>query len=314
MSRINRFTAIVLVLFGQAIVQGQDDPAQDQGPEIQMDHDIIAGMVCLATFDDVADLNLSSNQGWVSTAATYRNAVERRDVKTHIQRPHVDIADGAGRLGDALRFTGVSPQVLFYRADEFHSGRLGFVAACELTLSIWVRLATANSSMTTKDQSNSILVQLAQPESSGPTLGMELMRGGGQNLGQAGDDLRLVLSDQPRDGTSELGEAISGQTLVRIRRPPLIDGRWHHLCLSIGHVKPLDAEQAKQTLATLTMYLDGRRMGRSTLKRKMSFHFGDGALILGHQFVGDIDQLQVWGRVLSAQEVRRVYERPELIR
>lgn len=319
MLSIRTLALFVFVFLMPMVARCEDPAAQDQGPETQMDHDIISGIVCVATFDDVTDLNLSSDEGWVSSAATYLEAVECRDLDEQYRRPGFHIAENAGRLGDALRFATVSPGVLFYRGDEFDPGGAGIARDAQMTISIWIRMEKHSTfesspvkSSVRSDQASQLLLQLAQPQATGPTLGIELTGSVESEDDRKNQELRLVLSAQPRDGS--LAD-LAAKNLTRVKRAPFGDGHWHHLCLTIGRMNfqpcEIDGERCGPVIA---FYVDGRRMGQSLLDHEFSFDHSKAALILGHRFVGDLDHLWISDRMLSDQEVRRIFQRPELFR
>ncbi|MGB7345172.1 MAG: hypothetical protein WBD20_13240 [Pirellulaceae bacterium] len=277
-----------------------------------MDHDVVGGICFLATMDDVTDLNLSSGEGWISTAKSYHDLATRNQIQTNNWRSDAKIAKGKGRLGDALHFGSTSKRVLFYKAEEFHNGMRDVVADWTVTMSVWVRMPKDAGDRAAEINRHAILFQLTQAASTGPTLTVEHVRQGDDPSVEPTNELRLVLTKQPRD----LGDNDDGaRTLVRVKRSPLTDGHWHHLVLSIGHENVNANEKNNgQSSGIATLYLDGRRLGRCGMDLPMPFDRTKGSLVLGHGFVGYLDHLWMTQDVLSDQEVRRTYERPELFR
>jgi hypothetical protein len=309
-SVVKRLWAMIPLMLAMTLcgpTSAVDPQAEDQGPSLQMDHDIVSEIVFVATFDGVADLNLSCDEGWMCAAESIRDVVRREKITPQVAF-HKSIIQDGGLLRDAIRFRGQTRPILFYKADDFHNGGPAKVPNWSATISVWVR---SNVDENTKNPDSGAkanvrggtasILQLTQPKDSGPTLSVEL----------ESSELRLMASPHSRITASN---AETDQMLVRVKRAPFADGKWHHLCVTVDRVNLPEQEVAPSAGGVVSMFLDGRRMGRATMSSPMTFDHTKAALVIGHRFDGLLDHLWVADRSLSDREIRRVYEKPELFR
>lgn len=266
-----------------------------------IDKAVSRNMVMMASFDDVTDLNLSCADGWICTAATYQDAVTRRNIHDHNRRPDAIIADGKGLFGDSLQFLSRSQKVVFYKGEDFNHQRSTTPSNWSVTVSCWVRF----DQDAVQRNDSSIPLQLTQPEKAGTTLTVEC------DLG-ATDELRLVASSGPSDLVGDLvADAAQDQrhVLVRVKHPPIDRDRWMHLAIMLERVNSDDWTPSRAAL-----YMNGRLMGRPEVSFPLLCDLSQLSLVLGHHFIGQVDDLGVFNRVLNEGEMRRIYDRQQRLR
>ena len=256
---------------------------------------VLGAMVMMSTFDDVTDLNLSSGEGFIWTGESLADARDYRNILQHERRSDVSIAEGAGRInkreqpGDSLRFRNVAPKVLFYKGEDFRNQQNPQPPDWSVTIACWIRVDLSQQAA----NRSSFPLQLTQPVSSGPTVSIQF------TTNDDDPSMRLVANKKSPE------TATAANVLVRVKRPPVSETKWMHVALTIEH-----ANTDNQIPGAATLFVDGRRMGRGEMGFPMNCDLSVASLVLGHQFIGDLDDLYVFGRSLSTQEIRWLYEQP----
>lgn len=247
-------------------------------------------LVLYSSFDSVCDLNLSGGDGWICTA----DSIARENVRVGNFRSDAEIVPGAGRYGDALRFKSVSKQVLFYKGEEFEYREQDW----DGTVSFWLKLDP------NKDLEPGYCDPLQVTDKKWNDAAMfvdfdkDLPR-----------DFRLgVFSDfdhwNPKKTAWEKVPA-DKRPLVTVHEPPFSGDDWTHVVYTF---KDINSSQGLD--ATCALYLNGELQG--TIKRPMKFSWDRSrvAMMIGINYIGDFDELAVWERALTDEDVKRLYRQP----
>jgi hypothetical protein len=250
-----------------------------------------ADMILHASFDDVTDLNLFDKNGWIYTAASPK----RDNAKQGLNVDSVSIAKGQGRYRDALKFSAKSDQVLFYQGSEFGYKTKDWSG----TVSLWMKL----------DPNKDLEPGFCDP--------IQITERGWNDGAFFVDfdkdlprDFRLgVFPDyafwNPAD-TKFDDIPLAERPMVTVKNPPFNAKEWTHVCFTWENINSSDSSPA-----TTTLYLNGKSQG--SLKRPMKFTWEPSrvGIMIGVYFVGLMDDLIIFNKSLSAEQVELLYQHPE---
>lgn len=250
--------------------------------------DVESAMTFLASFNSGTDANLFDTHGWICTA----DSVARKNFEVHNGIDDVTIAKGQGVLGDCLRFQKKTKAALFYKARE----AAGFYPRPDWkgTISFWLKLDP------NKDLGDGYCDPL-------------------QVAGRKWNDGAIWVDfDDVKPRTFRLGvfsdlnvwnpkgikwEEFPEQEkpLVTVENPPFRADKWTHVAITFANI---NSTQSKQSSAKL--YLDGKLRG--TINRPIQISWDEksdppAAVMLGLNYVGDLDDLMFFNRDLNAREV-----------
>lgn len=269
----------------------------------------IRGLVFHASFDGVTDVNLfpADGDGWAYTA----DSPAMKVVTQGLTIPEVSIAKDAGRLGDALRFSAKTSKVLCYKAEvnglkptENWSG----------TVSIWLKLDPDKD--LPEGFCDPLLITAKKWNDAAIFVDFD------KDLPR---DLRLgVFSDHDFWNPKQINWEdfpVDKRPMVTVKRPPFSSDKWTHVAFTFTNVNSTSDQPSVAKL-----YLDGELQG--IIKRPMRFTWpkpddttaddataGDqdskAMIMLGINYVGDMDELAIFRRALSDDEIKQVYLHPE---
>ncbi|MBI2925542.1 MAG: hypothetical protein HYY24_07545 [Verrucomicrobia bacterium] len=207
---------------------------------------------------------------------------------------HVTLAQGQGRFGDALRFHKKSAEMVFFKAEQNVAYRPNNWNG---TVSLWLRVDPATElapsfcdpiQITPRDWNDAaFFVEFEKrPESIPFRLG-------------AYADLK-VWNPQNRDwGAIPFAE----KPLVHIEKPPFGGARWTHVVFTWQHFN------TGQPDGVATLYLDGQLAGAlSPRVQTFTWDPAQTLVMLGLSYIGLWDELAIFDRALSPQDVQALYE------
>lgn len=207
----------------------------------------------------------------------------------------VSLAKGEGRYGDALRFHKKTRPLFFHGAKN-----LGYCTnQWSGAVSLWLRL----------DPDTDLEPGYCDPL---------------QFVGQAWEEGNLFIEfskdHTPRHfrfaiqpvkrfwnpqnrGWEDIPEP--ERPMVAVHQPPFQRDRWTHVACSFGNLN------SGQTNAWGKLYLDGKLQGEFTGWRgNFNWDVAQSALTLGYSYVGWLDDVAVFNRPLTDDEVRELFARP----
>jgi hypothetical protein len=239
-----------------------------------------------APFEGGTDAKVARRDTQLYTAPT----LQRATAAAGQLRGDVEILAGGGRKGDALRFRGKSKQVLFYPGVNMDYQAENWQG----TVSVWLRL--------TPDQ--------------------DLKEGYSDPLQiteKAWNDASFFIDfdiDQPRtfrlgvfadyrywnpDDTKWDAIPLAERPMISVARPAMTRDRWTHVAWTFSGINADDGRPA-----VCRLYLDGELQG--TLERPLRFDWNleRTAIMLGLDYIGDLDELMLFDRAFSAAEIRQL--------
>ena len=241
-----------------------------------------------ASFDDGVDADRAPGDPRLYTAPSYE---EQDQAEPGIGNPTVSVAEDAGRFGHALRFAERNEHAIFYRAD----GNIGYSPeSWSGTVSFWLRVDPA----TELAPGFTDPVQITDAAYNDAAIWVDFT---GENprqfrLGVFGD-----LDAWNPDGIGPNENPAFADRLTVVDDWPFAGDRWTHVAVTYAALG--------QSGGTATLYLDGERVpgGAADIDEPFTWAVERGAIRLGVNYTGLFDELSLFDRPLTDDEVRALY-------
>ena len=241
-----------------------------------------------APFDGGIDARFGPGDKRIFTAASYK---EQDAAKPGIDGTDVELAPGAGRFGDALRFKKKNTKAIFFRAEK----NVTYTPAnWSGTVSFWLNLnpdqdlepGFCDPIQVTDKAYNDSAIWVDFTKDNKP----RHMR-----LGVFGD----LKAWNPNNLASDANQDFL-KRLVVVSKPPFERGKWTHIAISFSGLGG-GKGWAK-------LYLDGQLQGTAeNIGEPFAWNLARAALRLGVNYTGLFDDLAAFKSPLSDAEVRVLY-------
>jgi hypothetical protein len=206
--------------------------------------------------------------------------------------PPLSIAEGRGKFGAALEFTQDVSHVVVYKAESnvaYSSDRF------QGTVSFWLNLDPAEIPGRYSDP-----FQLTDKKFSDACIWVDFTKNDVPSefrLGMFGDLAAWDIAG------AESQSAEFYQRLAKIAEPPFAKGQWTHVAVTWNGLNTPEPGRAR-------LYLNGAYRGAtSRIPEQFTWDIGNVGIRLGMgHFVGLVDDLAVFNRPLTLEEVGLVYE------
>ncbi len=242
-----------------------------------------------ASFDESADatVQLPGADGRVFTA----ESLQRKQLTAGIQRSDVTIAKEQGRFGGCLRFANKAPQVICYVGSAMHYEPKDWSGS----LSMWMRLNPDKDLMPGYCDP----IQITQMAWNNAAFFVDFDK-------DLPRDFRLgVFSDltywNPKNVAWEAWP-IEKRPMVTVKKPPFSRENWTHVAYTFENINASNGSDA-----TATLYLNGQSQGKLVQPMQFKWDITKVAIMLGIEYIGDLDELMLFKRSLSAEEVATIY-------
>ena len=288
-SRFDRFAftilSICLILSGVAgslEAQVQSEPAR-----AAMRDSLRSALHFHATFDGNADAKVSTGDGRVYTA----ESLARKELKPGITREDVTIAKGEGKYGDCLRFAANGKQVICYRGEAMHYQPQDWSGS----VSMWMRLDPD------KDLKPGYCdpIQITQAAWNDAAFFVDFDK-------DLPRDFRLgTFSDLKfwnPDNVAWEAWPVEKRPMVTVKKPPFASDVWTHVLFTFSDINGSEGRPAKSAL-----YLNGRLQGELEQPMRFTWDVKKAAIMLGIEYIGDIDDLMIFRRALKTDEIQFLY-------
>ena len=251
------------------------------------DDDLTASRLFRASFDKSIDADYATGDGRLYTAASQK----RETVQAGIKGDAVVLDPAGGRRGGALRFNAKQAKLVFYKGGaNLPFSPSGF----EGTVSFWMRLSPSEDlpagyvdplQITDKAWNNSsFFVDFTEKNPRQFRLGV------------FSDFKFWNPSNRKWDDIPE-----SERPMVTVTELPFSRDRWTHVAFVFR-----DFNTGSGSAATL--YLDGTPQGTMQGEQLFRWKPEDVAIMLGINYVGWLDDLQVFAKALTAEEIKGLGE------
>lgn len=236
-----------------------------------------------ASFDGTGDAVVASGDGKLYTV----ESMARKQWTAGIGRPDVSIVKGEGKFGDCLRFGKKSPQVICYKGEAMPyqskdwSGTVGF----------WMRLNPDKD----LEPGHCDPIQITDKAWNDAALFVDFDK-------DLPRDFRLgVFSDlrfwNPENIAWEK-LPIEKRPMVTLKKPGFTRDAWKHVAFTFAGINSSDGKPA-----TTTLYVDGKPIGSLQQPLKFTWDTSKAAIMLGLDYIGDLDELMIFDRALNAEEI-----------
>ena len=241
-----------------------------------------------ASFDNGLDADRAPGDPRLYTAPSYD---EQDRAAPGLGSSPAVLTDGAGRFGDALRFTERNEHAVFYRAD----GNVGYSPeSWSGTVSFWLRVDPA----TELAPGFCDPVQITDAAYNDAAIWVDFTAEAPRQfrLGVFGD---LAVWDP--DGLGPNDNPAFTDRLTVVDDLPFAGDRWTHVAVTYAGLG--------QSGGAATLYLDGERVsgGADDIDEPFTWDVARGAIRLGVNYVGLLDELSLFDRPLTGDEVRALH-------
>lgn len=252
-----------------------------------------ADLLLAASFDGKLDADHAVGDPKLYSAPTSNRAAGAPGLPEGALVQH---AKGEGRFGDALRFTKKMKPVVFFRGEEnLGYNTTGWSGSC----SVWLKL----------DPDKDLEPGYCDPL---------------QFVGQAWDEgnmfiefskdhtprhfryaLRAVTTfwNPAKRGWEEIPE--KDRPMVGVHQPPFSRERWTHVVFTFTNVNSGKVDSVGK------LYLDGKLQGSFTRQQVFNWEEPKSAITLGLSYIGLLDELAIFKRALTDEEVMSLHESPQ---
>lgn len=240
-----------------------------------------------ASFDGQADADIARGDKRIYTAPAYN---KRQDAKPGLQRGDVDIAKGKGKFGDALRFGKNDKAVVFFQADKNLAYRAKDWSG---TVSFWLSLDPD------KDLEPGYCdpIQITDKKWDDAAFFVDFTKDDKPRhfrLGAYADFKVWNPKNRKFDDIPTAERPLSEE----VAKPPFARDRWTHVAFTFSGFNTGKADGVAR------LYLDGKPVG-AIKDRAQTFSWDPNraVIMLGLSYIGLVDDLAIFDRALSDEEV-----------
>jgi hypothetical protein len=259
------------------------------GGPVPRDSGLRKALSFYASFDGRTDADFALGDKRLHTATSYQ---KRDDARPGLHTPDVELAKGKGRFGDALSFLKKNTRAIYYPALK----NVAFSSQdWNGTVSFWLSLDPE----TDLEPGYCDPIQVTDKAYNDAALWVDFTRDDKPRhfrLGVFGD-LKVW---NPQDLPPDKNPAFL-KRLVVVEKTPFGRGRWTHVVITHSGL-------GKSTGGMASLYLNGQLQGSSeTIPEPFTWDLSRAAIWLGVNYVGLYDDLAVFNRALTPDEVQTLY-------
>ena len=241
-----------------------------------------------APFDGDANATVSAGEGLIMTA----DSLERKMFVPGIQGSYVTVARSEGRFGDCLRFAGRAKEVICFAGTEMHYAEKDWSGS----VSLWMRL----------DPNKDLLPGYCDP--------LQITQHAWNNGAFFVDfdkdlprDFRLgVFSDlkhwNPTDIPWEQWP-VEKRPMVTVKNAPFSKSDWTHVVFTFDKIN-----SSSESPSVASLYVNGKLQGTVQQPLVYKWDLSKVAIMLGIEYIGDLDDLMIFRRAITPEEVTFLYK------
>lgn len=242
------------------------------------------GLTFRASFDGGTDATVAKGDKRLYSAANYK---AQGEATPGLNSPDIELAKGAGKTGDALRFKKKNERAIFFKADK----NVNFDPKNWTgTISYWLKL----------DPDKELApgycdpIQVTDKAYNDSAIWTDFTKDDSPRhfrLGVFG----ALKAWNPTDIPPDKNPAFNSR-LVISSKPPFAANKWTNITVTFSGLG--------SGKGTAKFYLDGKFIGTTpTVTEKFEWHMSKAAIRLGVAYVGLFDEVSIFDRVLSDAEV-----------
>ncbi|MEM7110329.1 MAG: LamG domain-containing protein [Bacteroidota bacterium] len=223
----------------------------------------------------------------------YTSPVKSIDsAKAGLHKPDISIAKDQGRYGDGLLFTERSPGYILYRSEK----NIAYATNdWNGAISFWLSLDPA----TDLEPGYCDPIQITDVSYNDAAFWVDFTKENPRDfrLGVIGD--RAVWNPTPEGPDNE--NLIFIEQLPVVKEPPFAKGEWTHVFINFSHLNTDNGEAQ--------LYLNGKLVGtRSNIMDPFTWEYEKSNIILGLGYIGLMDEVSIYNRSLTADEIKTLFE------
>ncbi len=251
--------------------------------------DLKDALTFYASFDQGvnADFALGDKQMY-----TVPNRKARDSAQVGLHKPDISIAKGKGRYGDGLLFTERSKGNIYYPSkNNITYNNTDWSGA----VSFWLKLDPA----TDLKPGYCDPIQITDVSYNDASIWVDFTKENPRDfrLGVIGD--REVWNPNPEGPDNE--NPIFNEKLVAVKNPPFGKDVWTHILINYSHLNTQKGEAS--------LYMNGKLKGtRSNITTPFTWDLELSNIYIGLGYIGLMDELSVFNRVLTNEEIILLYE------
>lgn len=241
-----------------------------------------------ASFDDGPDADQARGDGRLYTASSY----DEQEVATPgIGNPDVHLLADGGRFGGGLEFTAKNTHAIYFRAAD----NVAYTPTdWSGTISFWLSLDPASD----LEPGFCDPIQITDSRYNDAAVWVDFTQDNPRQfrLGVFGDLTAWNPDDVPPDEFPFFGER-----LIVVDPPPFAKDTWTHIVITYSGL-------GSDAGGTANLYLNGVAEAKTVSGIEAPFTWdADASVRLGINYVGRYDELALFDRALSAEEVAELY-------
>ena len=246
--------------------------------------DLADALIFHAPFDASPNAAKAGGDALIFTA----KSLKREEISAGLPS-HVSLAPTGGRFGGCLRFSDVSEQVVMFRGD----GNVSYANdSHDSTISLWLKV----------DPKNGLKpgfvdpLQVTDKKWNDASLFLDFTKDDSPRHFRLG-----VFSDFKHWNPNNLEfDNLSSEErpMVVESTPPFTGDRWTHVAFTLARVNGMNS--------AASLYIDGKLVGALNRDQKITWDVKKIAIMLGIQYIGDIDDFAIFDRILTETEIRQV--------
>lgn len=238
-----------------------------------------------ATFDDGVDATKAKGDPNIYTAISYENDT----VYAGIHVDGVSIASEKGIMGHALKFEKKTREVLFFRAENNVNYSHNNVDG---TISLWLNLDPEQD----LEPGYCDPVQITDSGYNDAAYWVDFTNKNPRQfrMGVFGDLVEWNPKNIPPDENPDFE-----RRLVVAENRPFGRGIWTHVAIVFKDINSDGAE--------VNFYVNGQHQGSSEIQESFTWDVQDARIYLGLNYIGLMDEVSIFNRAISAEEVQWLY-------
>ena len=262
----------------------------------QQNLELKSALTFFASFDDGFNADYAKGDKNIYTT-TSRRTRALDSAKMGMHNADHKLLENQGRFGSALRFGSRTDTDLFFRAKDNvvydpqnWSGSISF----------WLSLDPA----TDLEPGYTDPIQITDTRWNDASIWVDFTRENPRDfrLGVIGD-----MASWSKDTINAPVDTVLRRRRVEVKNPPFSKTEWTHIAITY---QSLGSEQS-----TYSLYINGEKMGTiSDINEPFSWELDDANIYLGLGFIGSMDEVAIFNRPLSDEEVVSIYQLKDGIR
>ncbi len=269
--------------------------------------DLARGLVFHASFDQSVDADFARGDPKLYTA----ESIKRQKIRSGVHTSAVRRMEKGGRFGGCLSFQKRTNEIVFFKGGRNVAfSKSGF----DGTISMWMKVSPKGLPPGFVDP-----LQITDKTWNDRSIFLDFSKDSPRHfrMGFFADHSFWNPGNRKWEDIPE-----NERPMVDTHPKPFPDDRWTHVAITYSDVNAKKVERSKQDRVSssdrsaqqVVLYVDGESVGEIVGPQRVSWEPERVVMMLGIYYVGQIDELALFDRNLSAKEIIRLRDLPEGIK